>query len=173
MKPNNNMHEQSMQTHVATTRHTDGIGFFRSIVYAIVTGLLMFSFEGNYAIAAEREATVYKNPQCGCCKEYIGYLRQNGFVVKAVDTPDLSQIKRQNSVPPQFEGCHTTLIDGYVIEGHVPVKSIERLLSERPKIKGIALPGMPAGSPGMTGLKTEPFVIYEIADGTPRVYSKE
>lgn len=123
------------------------------------------------------DATVYKNPQCGCCKEHVAYLRQHGFKVTTVDMDDLTPIKRKYHVPAMLEGCHTTVIDGYAIEGHVPASAIKRLLSERPpindKFRGISLPGMPPGSPGMGGEKTEPFVIYEISEGAPRVYAKE
>ena len=124
-------------------------------------------------LALAAEATVYKTPQCGCCKEYVDYLRQNGFTVKTVDLHDLTLTKRKYGVPKALEGCHTTVIDGYVIEGHVPAASIKRLLSERPAIKGISLPGMPAGSPGMSGKKTEAFEIYAITEGPPKVYAKE
>lgn len=118
-------------------------------------------------------ATLYKNPQCGCCEEYAAYLRKNGFKVTVKPTHDLSLINKQHGVPANLEGCHTTLIDGYVVEGHVPVKTLERLLTERPAIKGISLPGMPQGSPGMTGRKSGPFTIYELSPGTPKVYAVE
>jgi hypothetical protein len=118
-------------------------------------------------------ATLYKNPQCGCCEGHADYLRENGFEVTVKPTHDLPLIKRQHEVPGALEGCHTTLIDGYVVEGHVPVSTLLRLLSERPSIKGILLPGMPAGSPGMTGAKAGPFTIYEITDGPANVYAVE
>lgn len=123
-----------------------------------------------------RDAVLYKNPQCGCCEDYAAYLRRNGFRVKVVATHDLDAIKTQNHVPERLNGCHTTLVDGYVVEGHVPVASIERLLRQRPRIRGISLPGMPQGSPGMTGVKKEPFHIYEIdthSSAEPRVYAIE
>ena len=75
--------------------------------------------------------------------------------------------------PQEYEGCHTTIIDGYVIEGHVPATIVRKLLKERPPIRGISLPGMPDGSPGMTGQKTEPFVIYEFGDSGSKVYAQE
>ena len=118
-------------------------------------------------------ATLYKNPQCGCCETYADYLRENGFEVTVEPTHDLPLMKRQYGVPGELEGCHTTLIDGYVVEGHVPVNSVIRLLTERPDIKGISLPGMPAGSPGMFGEKSGPFTIYEIGDGPTKVYGVE
>jgi hypothetical protein len=128
------------------------------------------------ALAEEssRRATLYKTPGCGCCEGYADYLRENGFEVVVEPTHDLPLIRRQHGVPAAFEGCHTTLIDGYVVEGHVPVGPIDRLLAERPDIKGISLPGMPEGSPGMSGRKQSPFTIYELSDGgQPKVYAVE
>jgi hypothetical protein len=118
-------------------------------------------------------ATQYKNPQCGCCEGHADYLRENGFEVTVKPTHDLPLLKRQYGVPSALEGCHTTLVEGYVVEGHVPVASILRLLTERPDIKGISLPGMPAGSPGMSGEKTAPFTVYEITDGPAKVFAVE
>jgi hypothetical protein len=118
-------------------------------------------------------ATLYKNPQCGCCETYADYLRENGFEVTVKPTHDLPLMKRQYGVPGELEGCHTTLVDGYVVEGHVPVNTLLRMLAERPDIKGISLPGMPAGSPGMFGEKTAPFTIYEFGDGPAKVYAVE
>ena len=129
------------------------------------------------ALAADRakpEATLYKNPQCGCCEGHADHLRENGYPVKVLATHDLPLVKQRHGVPMQLAGCHTILIDGYVVEGHVPAATLDRLLSERPAIRGISLPGMPTGSPGMGGPKTEPFTIYEItSDGTEKVYAVE
>jgi hypothetical protein len=119
------------------------------------------------------DALMYKNPQCGCCEEYAKYLRRNGFKVSLKETHNMSLISRQNGVPEQLAACHTMLIGGYVVEGHVPVGAINKLLRERPNIKGISLPGMPDGSPGMTGEKTEPFTVYEISEGVPKVFAVE
>ena len=120
-----------------------------------------------------RQATLHKTPGCGCCEGYADYLRENGFDVAVEATHDLPLIKRQHGVPAEFEGCHTMLIDGYVVEGHVPVATLLRLLTEKPAIRGVSLPGMPAGSPGMFGEKAEPFTIYELSDGAPKVYAVE
>ena len=124
------------------------------------------------AVAGEssRQATLYKNPQCGCCEGYADYLRENGFEVTVKPTHDLPLLHRQHGVPEPLAGCHTTLVDGYVVEGHVPIGALLRMLTERPAIKGISLPGMPAGSPGMSGEKAGPFTIYEIGDGPTKVY---
>ena len=120
------------------------------------------------ASAEPIHAVLYKNPQCSCCEGYAAYLRQNGFDVDVRPTNDLSLISQKAGVPEQYQGCHTMFIDSYVIDGHVPVEIVRKLLAERPAIAGITLPGMPAGSPGMTGAKTETFVIYAVTkDGKP------
>lgn len=118
-------------------------------------------------------ATMYKTPNCGCCEQYADYMRRNGYKVTVRPTHDLTMIKRRYGVPQNFEGCHTTLIDGYVVEGHVPLETLDRLLTERPPIGGISLPGMPQGSPGMSGIKRAPFKIYEFGKGRPKLYSTE
>jgi hypothetical protein len=135
--------------------------------------ILMTALSSGPASAEPYAATLYKNPQCGCCESYADYLRESGFQVTVKPTHDLPIMKRQYGVPGELEGCHTTLVDGYVIDGHVPVNTLLRLLTERPDIKGISLPGMPMGSPGMTGEKTAPFTIYEFGAGPAKVYAVE
>jgi len=127
------------------------------------------------AFAGSTHVTLYKNPECGCCEGYAAYLRDNGFDVEVKSTTDLAEISRKAGVPEQMEGCHTAFIEGYVVDGHVPVAVIEKLLTERPAIAGITLPGMPTGSPGMVGEKTEPFTVYAVTkDGkAPTVYATE
>ena len=115
-------------------------------------------------VAAEEKvkATLCKNPDCACCEEYADYLRSNGLDVTVIEHPNMTLIKQKHGVGEDLEGCHTTLVEGYVVEGHVPVAALKRLLSEKPAIKGISLPGMPEGSPGMTGTKEGPFEILSI-----------
>lgn len=128
------------------------------------------------AAAAEPiRATLFKNPQCTCCEGYAAYLRKNGFEVDVKPTNDLTEISRKAGVPENLQGCHTMFVQGYVVDGHVPVDVVRKLLSERPAIAGITLPGMPLGAPGMTGTKTSEFVIYSVTkDGaTPKVYATE
>jgi hypothetical protein len=126
------------------------------------------------APAAEaREAKVYKNPQCGCCQEHADYLRENGFEVAVEPTHGLAMMNRMAGIPEGMAGCHLTFVGDYVVSGHVPVETIERLLEQKPAIKGITLPGMPMGSPGMGGEKQAPFTIYEIGAGEPTVYAVE
>jgi len=93
--------------------------------------------------------TVYKTPSCGCCVKWVEYLQKEGFEVRAVNRDDLAPIKQRSGVPPAMSSCHTALVDGYVVEGHVPAQAIRKLLQERPNTLGLAVPGMPANSPGM------------------------
>ena len=119
------------------------------------------------------EVMLYKNPQCGCCEGYADYLRDNGFEVTVKATHDLSMMSREAGIPGEFEGCHLSYVEDYVVSGHVPIATLKRLLAERPEIKGITLPGMPQGSPGMSGIKDRPFKIYQFGNGEPRVYAVE
>lgn len=129
---------------------------------------------GLTSVAAEQlKATMFKQPFCGCCDGHADHLRQNGYDVTVQQSENLSSIKERYRVPQEFEGCHTTIIGGYVVEGHVPANIIRRLLKERPAVRAISLPGMPDGSPGMTGEKKEPFVIYSFGDDGAKVYARE
>ena len=98
---------------------------------------------------ATPQLTVYKSPTCGCCANWVEYMKENGFTASVTNLPDVSPIKAKHHVPARLVSCHTTLVGGYVIEGHVPVEDVRRLLKEKPAIVGLAAPGMPAGSPGM------------------------
>jgi hypothetical protein len=104
---------------------------------------------------------VYKSPTCGCCSKWIDHLRQHGFTVTATDLPDMSEIKKQKKVPGTLTSCHTAIVGGYIVEGHVPAADVRRLLAERPAVAGIAVPGMPIGSPGMEVNGTKPQA-YEV-----------
>ena len=106
---------------------------------------------------------IYQLQTCGCCKNYGEYLRGLGLTVRSVEVEDLEGIKGDFGVPESMWSCHTVRIGGYFLEGHVPVEAIRKLLEEQPDIEGIALPGMPAGSPGMSGIKTEPLTIYSVS----------
>ncbi|MGQ0591647.1 MAG: DUF411 domain-containing protein [Gammaproteobacteria bacterium] len=122
--------------------------------------------------AAGVEITVSKTPQCGCCKKWVDHLRNNGFEVAVVDMDSVEPVKRQNGVPAALGSCHTAVVDGYVVEGHVPADLIKRLLNERPKVKGLAVPGMPMGSPGMEGPQKHPYQVLTFDDeGETSVYA--
>lgn len=124
----------------------------RPVVLAALLGLF-----GQTALAAE--LTMYKNPSCGCCQGWVEYMEGKGWKAKVIDTDEIDRVKRRFGVPARLESCHTAIIDGYVIEGHVPSAAIDKLLSERPRATGLSAPGMPQGSPGMSG-EPEPFVVY-------------
>ena len=141
-----------------------------SVVAFVLAGLLSVFVASE---ARAEDVTLYKNPQCGCCEGYADYLRANGHTVTVEPTHDLVAMSRAAGIGDGFEGCHLSFVDGYVVSGHVPVSTLDRLLSERPDIKGITLPGMPAGSPGMSGVKDDPFVIFEIGVDEPTVYGIE
>ncbi len=111
---------------------------------------------------------VYRDPSCGCCGGWIDHLRQSGYAITVEESSDLDLIKRQLGVPAELWACHTASLAGYAVEGHVPAHALARLLAERPAFKGIAVPGMPTGSPGMEGGREE---VYEVVgfDGPNRV----
>jgi len=122
---------------------------------------------------ANLSALVYKTPTCGCCHVFSQYLKSEGVSVEVKDLGDLSEIKKEYGVPRELESCHTSIINGYVVEGHIPLEVIDKLVIEKPNIKGIALPGMPAGSPGMPGPKVGEWTIFALNnDGTTSVYMK-
>lgn len=126
------------------------------------------------ATAFAEQAVLWKNPQCGCCEGHAEHLRANGIDVKSVATHDLALMRQEQGVPMELVGCHMMVIDGYVVEGHVSAAVVKRLLTERPPVKGISLPGMPIGSPGMEGPRTEPLVTYTFGgQSEPQVFAVE
>jgi hypothetical protein len=114
-----------------------------------------------------------KDPNCGCCSGHAEYLRGHGYAVDVRESTELAKLRTELGVPENLIGCHVIRAEGYVIEGHVPAGAIDKLLSERPAIKGISVPGMPLGSPGMGGAKTEPLVVLTIGEEVPQVYFTE
>lgn len=115
-------------------------------------------------------ATVYKSPTCGCCGEYISYLKKQGFEVAMENKSDMKPIKKLYGIPQDMQSCHTTVMGDYVVEGHVPIEAIQKLLKEKPEIDGIALPGMPQGSPGMPGIKQGKFEIFGLKGGESKEF---
>ncbi len=145
----------------------------RIVIASILIGLAAVTAP---AIAEEKPAaTLYRNPNCDCCLEYAKYLRANGFDVTVDAKQDLALLRKQLRVPEKLDGCHVMVIGRYAVEGHVPVNTLNKLLTNRPDIIGISIPGMPTGTPGMTGPKRGPFTIYEIgSDSAPaKVFAVE
>ena len=134
---------------------------------------------GPLALLACAQATaqtidVVKSPYCGCCAQWVEYLRVNGFTVRVTDVEDVTPVARQHGVPNQLRSCHTATVEGYALEGHVPVEDIRRLLAERPQAAGLAVPGMPIGSPGMEqGDRRQPYatVLFH-RDGRQQVFAR-
>ena len=126
------------------------------------------------ALQSSPGLTVYKDEGCGCCRKWVDHMRANGFGVTAHDVPDIDVIKKQLGVPGSLASCHTALVGGYVVEGHVPADVVRRLLKERPQIAGLAVPGMPVGSPGMEmGDRHDPYDVIAFArDGKTSVFAK-
>ena len=130
-----------------STRPFDAL---RKIVVLVFLAAGVLSFSDVAAVAQNQTPiTVFKSPSCGCCGKWVEYMRSHGFTVATRDMEDLEAIKKMAGVPDGLQSCHTATVGGYVVEGHVPVEAVRRLLRERPKTRGIAVPGMPAGSPGM------------------------
>jgi hypothetical protein len=117
--------------------------------------------------------TVYKDPSCGCCKNWIEHLIKHGYRVDAKDTPDMATVKSSLGVPTDLRSCHTAVVEGYLIEGHVPAADIDRLLAAKPAVRGLAVPGMPMGSPGMEGAMKQHYqvIAFDRTGGT-RVFAR-
>lgn len=109
--------------------------------------------------------TVFETPTCACCGKWVEHLRANGFAVKVQEVNDTAGYERQYRVPRTMESCHTAVVNGYTIEGHVPAADIKRLLNEKPKAVGLAVPGMPVGSPGMEAAHSEAFSVFVFDEG--------
>ena len=126
------------------------------------------------AQATAQTIDVVKSPYCGCCAQWVEYLRANGFTVRVTDSEDLDAAARAQGVPDALRSCHTATVDGYAIEGHVPAEDIRRLLRERPQVAGLAVPGMPVGSPGMEQgdrRQTYATIIFQ-RDGRQRLFTR-
>jgi len=118
---------------------------------ALTLGIVL-ALGANVWMAAQTtrpQMTVYKSDSCGCCSKWVEHMQANGFDVKAIDVDDIDKVKRERGVPADAASCHTAVVNGYVIEGHVPADAVLKVLKEKPAIAGIAVPGMPMGSPGM------------------------
>ncbi|MTW14389.1 DUF411 domain-containing protein [Pseudoduganella eburnea] len=123
------------------------------------------------AMAATPVINVYKSATCGCCEGWIRHLRENGFKVEAHDVANPSDMREKMGMPDKLSSCHTAAVEGYAIEGHVPAADIKRLLAAKPKAKGLAVPAMPLGSPGMEGPRKDAYDVYLVLpDGSPKVY---
>lgn len=134
---------------------------------AVLAGLIVLMTACSDASSWYPQVVVYKNPTCGCCEKWIDQMKAAGFSVKVSDTPNVDPLKRQHNVPEEARSCHTALVGGYVVEGHVPIEDVIRMLKDRPDIDGIATPGMPMGSPGMEGPRKDAYNVVAFSGGVP------
>ncbi len=140
-----------------------------SITLTIFSAVLL-----SQRVSADVEMTVYKSPTCGCCHKWIEHMEENGFTVKAVDVRDVNPVKQHYGINPNQASCHTALVEGYVVEGHVPASDVKRMLAEKPDILGLSVPGMPVGSPGMEmGDRVDNYSVMAIDhQGNSRVFNQ-
>ena len=137
-----------------------------------VTGVWLGLHQAAMAAVNPALITVWKTPDCGCCKEWVTHLRKNGFEVVTNDIKDTAPMRQKLGLPVKFGSCHTAQMGAYVLEGHVPAQEVRRLLREKPQAVGLAVPGMPVGSPGMEVGNTQDAydVLLVLSDGSSRVY---
>ena len=143
---------------------------YNKVLFGIFFALISFNAS---SLSAPVKVTVYKSPSCGCCSKWVSHLENSGFLVTAHNVKNINAIKQQLGVLPELASCHTSMISGYVVEGHVPAYVIANLLRNKPKVKGIAVPRMPIGSPGMEGPNAKPYKVYSFqADGNIEVFEE-
>lgn len=135
------------------------------LLIPLVAGAAWLLLPGPAPGQAADAVTIYKSASCGCCVHYAAYLGDQGYRAETVITEDMEAVKQKYGIPVAMQSCHTAVIGGYFVEGHVPVEAVQKLLRERPDIDGIALPGMPSGAPGMPGTKTKQFVVHALTGG--------
>ena len=126
----------------------------------------------SVSLLGAADMTVYKTPTCGCCAKWVELVRAAGIKVKVVEVPSTAAARSSAGIKEKYGSCHTGMINGYAIEGHVPVADIQRLLKEKPKAKGLAVPGMPMGSPGMEGPYKDAYSVLLITEEGSTVFQK-
>jgi hypothetical protein len=145
---------------------------FRILGIGVLVLTASLALPARLASAEPQTMQVYKSPTCGCCKKWVEHVRSKGYTVTVSDVPDVSPVKRELGVPSGASSCHTAFIGGYFVEGHVPVEDVDRLLREKPDIAGLAVPGMPIGSPGMEGPNPQAYSTLAVQkDGKLKVFA--
>ena len=142
----------------------------RGFVFAATAGLAAVALRAG--AQGPPLVTVYKNPSCGCCIEWVKHMRANGFRLDVKDVDDVTPFKRRSMVPDALASCHTALVGGYAIEGHVPASDVWRMLREKPRIIGLAVPGMVVGSPGMETGPAQPYATIAFDERGTRVFAR-
>ena len=147
-------------------------------VFALILLLSGIIFLGGWILAPKTaqaaDLVVYKSPTCGCCKKWVSHMRENGFSVEVHEQHDVTLKKDEFGIPRRLRSCHTAKVGEYVIEGHMPADVVKRLLEEQPAVAGLAVPGMPMGSPGMEGVRKDPYHIVSFEkNGQLRIYDSK
>ncbi len=149
----------------------------RSLLVGLATAAGAFAAFAAFPVWAQQalpKMTVTKDPSCGCCGAWVEHVRKAGFAVEVIESAEVNRLKVRLGVPQALTSCHTAEIGGYVIEGHVPADAIKRLLSEKPRAKGLAVPGMPVGSPGMEveGVEDDHFDVVLFGPAGERTFAR-
>jgi len=145
---------------------------FRMVTHLMLAGTVAVLGPSGLGAQSAPEVAVFKSATCGCCVKWVDHLKANGFATTSTNVEDMGVVKAKHSVPRSVHSCHTALVGGYVIEGHVPASDIKRLLKEKPAISGIGVAGMPAGSPGMESATPQRYDVLSFdKQGQTRVYS--
>lgn len=158
---------------LSSTLKAVGLG----VVLAVI-GIAAYVQFGESAPPIEDEdlpsVTVYKSPSCQCCSEWVAHMQEKGFEVKTTDLSDMQQIKNRFNVPRELASCHTAVVGGYVVEGHVPAREVKKMLAQQPDIAGLTVPGMPVGSPGMEqGGRLDPYNVLAFSEnGSANIFAK-
>ena len=142
-------------------------------MYRVMASALVFSVTSAWAAPDNLIVDVYKSPTCGCCTKWVDHLKANGFQVRAHDTANVASHKARLGVPAGYGSCHTAQVGGYLVEGHVPAKEIKRLLKDKPPVRGLVVPAMPMGSPGMeAGDRKDAYDVFVVnRDGSTQTYA--
>lgn len=142
-----------------------------SILIALFIGI---AAPAAWAASGTPVVDVYKSPTCGCCSKWVDHLKANGFTVRSHDTQNVAAHKARLGVPAGYDSCHTAQVNGYLVEGHVPAKEIKRLLKEKPRARGLVVPAMPMGSPGMeAGGRKDAYDVFVVnRDGSTQTYAR-
>ncbi|MFV1974012.1 MAG: DUF411 domain-containing protein [Thiohalobacterales bacterium] len=149
--------------------------FWRNLAAGVMlAGLLpQPAYSDSGGQAGLEPITVYKSPTCGCCTKWVSHLQENGFEVEPINRQNMNEVKTEAGIPRKLASCHTAMVGGYVIEGHVPAADIKRLLKERPEVAGLTVPGMPMGSPGMEGHRKDNYKVLTFTrTGDTTVFSR-
>ena len=141
---------------------------------AFAGGIVLMALSAALPVLAQQrpKITIYKSPSCDCCQKWADHLAAAGFATELINRGSITALKTEWGVPAALHSCHTGKIDGYVIEGHVPAVAIKRLLAERPQAVGLAVPGMPIGSPGMEGGEPETYDVLLFAKGGEKRFAR-